>query len=103
MIITITGCKNTPKWETLQQAVREALGSDDDNGRFTRIARVDNGVNYRDPGKYELTFTPRSGDDINIELNVVGVTPISNSNPPSCKFCGWNDESVDGKCYNCGR
>ena len=67
MTITITGCKHTPEWETLQDAVKQATG---EKGRFTRIARPDNKCDYRAPAAYELTFTPVSGDDIAIKLDV---------------------------------
>ncbi len=50
--ITITGCELTPSWETLQQALREAINSD--TALLTRIRRVDGGVDYRACGEYDL-------------------------------------------------
>ena len=72
MTIIITGCKKyTPKWETIQQVIRDTTSIDgENNGRLTRISRRDGGCNYRLPGKYDLTFIPNVGDAITIELDV---------------------------------
>lgn len=72
MTITITGCKkHTPKWETIQQVIRETMNIDgENNGRLTRISRRDGGTNYRDPGEYDLTFIPNVGDAITIALDI---------------------------------
>ncbi len=54
MRITMTGCRQTPSWETLQDALRQATG--DERALLTRISRDDNGANYRAPGVYTLTL-----------------------------------------------
>lgn len=67
MKITIENCRFTPKWETLEQAVQEALG--EPRGKFTRISRPDRHANYRSPGKYELDFNTGT-ESISILLEV---------------------------------
>lgn len=67
--IVMTGCLCTPKWETLQEVIKEAIC---ESGVLTRISRVDKGVDYRGLGKYELTFVPYRGNEIDIELDVRG-------------------------------
>jgi ABC-type ATPase with predicted acetyltransferase domain len=51
--IKLTGCKQTPKWETLQQTIREMTKTE---GQLTRIARMDGKCDYRATGIYKLTF-----------------------------------------------
>lgn len=67
--ITINGpVRYTPKWETLQQTLREMLS--DDEAFFSRIARKDKSCDYRGPGEYELNMIRSSGNEIKINLNV---------------------------------
>ena len=63
MQIRIEGANHTPSWATLQDAIRESLG---DNGQLTRIARRDNGCDYRAPGEYEVDYrqTRKAGGDV---------------------------------------
>ena len=42
-----------------------------DEGRLTRINRVDRGANYRAPGEYELNYLTPCGVDIPVKLNVL--------------------------------
>lgn len=65
--ITITGCKMTPEWETLQAALRQATS--DDSLKFVRIARNDNRPDYRGLGVYSLLATSLNGDK-KIQLEV---------------------------------
>lgn len=78
--ITITGIglENTPKWDDLQAAIRSMLESDSESpGQFTRIDRTDKGCNYRALGTYDITYTPETGDDVAIVLQVTaGPTPF---------------------------
>jgi hypothetical protein len=67
MEIKITGAKQTPSYEVLQNLVTSAL---DKNGRFTRIARRDKACNYRVHGIYDITFIPERGDAVEIVLEV---------------------------------
>ena len=59
MKITITNCRYTPKWDTLQTLLREA--TNEHAGQLTRIARADGGCDYRKPGVYNLSFTHDHG------------------------------------------
>ena len=69
MTITIEGASITPKWDTLQSAIREML--DNEEGRIVRIARRDKGCAYRDAGEYDLDFCPYpTGDMVTIVLVV---------------------------------
>ena len=64
--ITIKGALLAPKWETLQEVLQQMTKT---TGKLTRIARLDNGVNYQAPGEYALTFlTPEEA--VEIKLNV---------------------------------
>jgi hypothetical protein len=58
-----------PSWDDLQRLVVGMLNTP---GVFTRIARRDNGANYRaNYGVYDVTFIPEtSGDVVEIELTV---------------------------------
>lgn len=49
----------TPKWNTLQNAVREAIG--DPKATLVRIYRTDRGCDYRGPGEFEVDFRLRDG------------------------------------------
>lgn len=72
MKITFEGCRYTPSWTTLQSAIRETMGMDDEtlHGRLTRIARRDRHCGYRDPGVYDVNFLTDDGEDIEVELIV---------------------------------
>ena len=65
--ITITHAKYTPKWETLQAMLREAI---DANGVITRISRPDRRSNYRAPGKYAVDFRLKDGTVTPVDLEV---------------------------------
>ncbi len=67
MTITINGAKQTGSWTTLETLVSEVTGLD---GRFTRIGRPDGSCDYRQPGEYDVTFTPEAGNDVEIRLIV---------------------------------
>ena len=69
MKITITGCQRTPRWETLQEVIRQTTKLA--RGFLTRIRRKDGGCGYREPGEYELTF--RDDDNI-IPIELVVLT-----------------------------
>ena len=76
LTITIAGVRrNTPSWETIERLIRDTLAEDwgpdrEFGGKLTSISRVDGGCGYREPGQYELTFTPDSGDDFTIHLDM---------------------------------
>ena len=70
MNITFTNCRHTPKWETLQQAIREA--TDDEIGVITGIRRIDGNCDYRGPGEYDLTFRTANNDILPIKLDIQG-------------------------------
>lgn len=67
MMITIDGVGLGPKWRTIERVIRECV---DAPGMLTRIARVDNGSNYRAPGEYVCVFTPNRGDDVTVIVRV---------------------------------
>ena len=72
MQITITHCRYAPKWDSLQTVIREVVN--DPDGTIIRIARKDNGCNYRSPGKYSLSFlSGNKTQSLPIELNIVAV------------------------------
>lgn len=52
MEITITNCRHTPRWATLQEVIREVF--DDDSALIVRISRPDGGCDYRKHGVYNL-------------------------------------------------
>lgn len=58
MKIVIENCRYAPTWASLEKVLKEALG--DPDGHITRIARVDNGCDYRATGVYKLSWDPRS-------------------------------------------
>jgi hypothetical protein len=73
MRITINHCRYAPRWETINQVIREA--TNDPKGQLIRISRRDNGCDYRAPGIYDLDF--RYGGErrdivLPIELEIVG-------------------------------
>lgn len=61
MTITITNCKLAPKWTTINHLVREATGQP---GTLVRIARRDNGVDYRALGEYDLSYRIHDSLDV---------------------------------------
>ena len=71
MKITITHCRYAPRWETLENVVREATN----NAKATLIgiSRDDGGCDYHSPGTYSLKF--RQGNDtvLPVCLTVVAV------------------------------
>ncbi len=69
MKITITDCKYTPSWETLEQVLREA--TDRLVGQIVRISRKDKGCGYREVGEYEVDFRNEEGTT-RIDLSVLG-------------------------------
>jgi hypothetical protein len=52
MEITITHCRYTPRWDTLQKAIREATA--DPSATINRIQRADRSCDYRKPGEYSV-------------------------------------------------
>ena len=68
MDITITNCRYTPRWDTLQSLIRET--TDDEKATITRISRLDRHCGYRDPGEYDLDARLGDGDSLNIRLTV---------------------------------
>ena len=68
MRITIQGTLVAPKWETLQNVIRESM--DDDTALLIRIARVDGGANYRSPGLYDLDVLLDDGSMLGIVYEV---------------------------------
>lgn len=72
MEITITNCRYTPKWETLEKIIREAVGEPEESrGRITRISRCDKCCDYRQPGKFNLEFIRGDNTVLPIHLNIV--------------------------------
>ena len=68
MDITITNCRYTPKWVTLQSLIRET--THDKKATITRISRPDGHCGYREPGEYDLAARLGAGDSLNIRLTV---------------------------------
>ena len=73
MRITIEETPYAPKWETLQEIIREATA--DDSATLVRLNRKDNGCDYLRPGEYELGVRDQYGDVKAVELNVTGFSP----------------------------
>lgn len=71
MKITITHCRYTPKWESLQTVIREA--TNDEKATITRIARKDGKCDYRAPGEYDLDVRQSNQTILPVKLTVVGV------------------------------
>jgi len=71
MEITITHCRYTPKWETLQTVIREA--TNDESATLTRIRREDGGCGYREPGVYNLGVRRDNQTILPIKLTIVAV------------------------------
>lgn len=67
IVITITGVKLTPSWETLQRAIREA--TKDEQALLNRINRRDRGCDYRGLGSYDLGLI-LNGEQVTAELHV---------------------------------
>ncbi len=66
MHIKITGCTYTPSWVTLQEMIREA--TDDNTCTIIGIQREDNGVHYRDLGKYRVIT--RNGNQVHKHIDL---------------------------------
>ncbi|RKZ86254.1 MAG: hypothetical protein DRQ39_05945 [Gammaproteobacteria bacterium] len=77
MEITITHCRYAPKWESLQQVIRET--TNEPRGQLVRISRDDNGCSYRAPGVYSLEFRQNNNTvlPIRLEIVAVGKKPVS--------------------------
>ena len=71
MEITITHCRYAPKWESLEQVIREA--TNEPEGRLVKIDRADGRCNYRNPGLYHLRFEQSNNTLLPIRLEVVAV------------------------------
>jgi len=71
MQITITHCRYTPKWETLQQMIQEATNNP--KARLVKISRLDKGCNYRAPGVYTIAINQGNHTTLPITLVVEGV------------------------------
>lgn len=54
--IKIEGARQAPKWETIENLLRESLTKTPTNGRLIRIARLDGHSDHRGLGTYELNF-----------------------------------------------
>jgi len=67
MEITITHCKHTPTWDSLQTIIREVTG--DLMAKFVQIRRCDNGCNYSAPGEYDLQL--RQGNDTILPIKLI--------------------------------
>ncbi len=69
MKITIEGSDSAPKWETLQNVIREMTNSPQGYLNRVRLFRR-NGRNwyFRGPGAYSLTFVRSDGTTIPVEL-----------------------------------
>lgn len=68
MHIVIKGAKQTPLWEQLEDMVKHIKNQPE--GRFTKIHRTDNNVNYHAPGRYEVDFTYPNGVRVPIIVEV---------------------------------
>jgi len=68
MDITITHCRYAPRWETLQQMIRET--TNEPEGLLVRISRIDGGCDYRAIGVYTLDFLQSNGTILPITLKV---------------------------------
>ena len=71
MKIVITHCRYTPKWESLQQIIREA--TNDESATLTRISRKDGGCDYRAPGEYDLDVRRDNQTILPVHLDVRAV------------------------------
>jgi len=67
MEITITQCTNAPKWETLEQIIREVTANQ--RGRLVKIDREDGRCDYRAPGVYNIGFQDNN-TFLSVRLNV---------------------------------
>lgn len=77
MQITITNCRYTPKWTTLDKLIKECTAND--RAKIIGIQREDKGCNYRAPGVYSVKIdqgvsTPENNDTVStLTLTVKGV------------------------------
>lgn len=71
MKIVIEHCRYTPKWDTLQQMLREATA--DESATITRINRPDRQCGYREPGIYEIDVRRDNNTILPVTLEVVAV------------------------------
>lgn len=71
MEITITHCRYTPRWDSLQTVIREA--TNDTSATLTRISRVDGGCDYRKPGVYDLDVRRDNQTILPVKLTVKAV------------------------------
>jgi hypothetical protein len=68
MEITLTHCRYTPSWESLETIIRES--TNEPKGSLMRIARKDGGCDYRAPGEYDLGFRLYNGCILGVKLTV---------------------------------
>ena len=78
--IEIEGARFAPSWEATQAIIRTCLNgepmdsadmdSTDQNGRLTRISRIDGASNYRAHGDYRLLWV-KDGEEEDIFLRVL--------------------------------
>jgi hypothetical protein len=68
LFLTVVGAKLSPSWETVENLIEQVI---DDTGKLTRISRLDNGVDYRSTGVYDLTFLSSEGVFYRVSLTVL--------------------------------
>ena len=68
LFLTVVGAKMGPSWETVENLIGQVLN---DSGKLTRIARIDNGVDYRATGVYDLAFLSSEGIFYRVSLTVL--------------------------------
>jgi len=70
MKITVSHCRYTPHWETVQQMLQEATNNP--RGKIIGIRREDGGCDYRKPGVYYVGFDQNNGTVLPVTLETKG-------------------------------
>ena len=71
MKIVIEHCRRAPKWESLQQVLKEALG--DEDGHFTKIDRVDDHIDHGATGAYKLMWANDHNEQTLLPITLICV------------------------------
>lgn len=71
MKVVIEHARFAPKWETLEQLLRETTNNPD--ATITKIDREDNGVNYSETGVYNIMFKQGNNTSLPIRLEVIPI------------------------------
>ena len=102
MEIVIEHARYAPKWETVQQLLRETTNNT--KATITKIDREDKGTDYRKTGVYNIMLDQGNNTALPITLEVVPVGQKPNNDEIAnksykaiCKeeFFGWHDDDWD--------